>query len=114
MDTPKIIERLRKGRTELSQKELAKNLGMSLSTYQRMIDGTSPVTLDAVHKAAKYFNVHEDVILGRTPIFNEGKVEEPRVQFGINLGTMVMVTLDGSQSTLNEWINKLHAINKVL
>lgn len=111
MVDPKIMERLRKARTELNQSELAEKLGMSISTYKRLIDGAASFTIETIQKAAKIFKVDEDVITGRKPLFEEPPVEEFRT---ITRDTTIMVTLDGSKPTLDSWIRRLEAINKAI
>lgn len=112
MADPKILERLRKARTELNQSELAKSLGMSTSTYKRMIDGASPFTIDTIHKASKFFKVSEDVILGRVKLFEE-EADAPGPD-SFSFTTPITVTLDGSKDTLDFWIKRLQAINKAI
>jgi transcriptional regulator with XRE-family HTH domain len=111
MANPKILERLRKARTELNQSELAEKLGMSTSTYKRMVDGAAPFTMDTIQKASKIFSVSEDVILGRVKSF---ELQEPEITYASDQDrdTVVMIKLDGSKSTLDNAIKKLTAINK--
>ncbi len=115
MATAKIIERLRKGRTELSQRELAAKLDMSLSSYQRMIDGTNPLTLDIIQRAAKFFKVSDEMIMGKVPLYDEPKVVEPVKEEKLSPVTVsIIVQLDGLQSTLEQWVSTLHKINSAI
>lgn len=109
MANPRILERLRKSRTELSQSELAAKLGMSISTYRRMIEGSAPFTMETIHKASKFFNVEEDVILERVPFFPEPDKKVPTEET-----MMIVVTLDGTKKKLDFWIRRLTLINQSL
>lgn len=112
MANPKILENLRKARTELNQKELAEILGMSSSTYRRMIDEGSPFTMEIIQKASKYFKVSEDVILGRVPLFTEAV--DTQLHADVTRHQSLMVVLDGTKVTLERWIARLTAINRML
>lgn len=109
MTDPRLVERLRKARTELTQSELADKLGMSISTYRRMVEGSTPVTIDMVQRIANFFRIPEAMLLNKTSLF-----DDPATVDGAdydNPDTWIMVRLDGSQKTLDGWIKKLTRIN---
>lgn len=56
---------LRKSK-KISQLELAKNMNLSLRTYQRYEKGERNPTSDVLISLADYFNVSIDYLVGRT------------------------------------------------
>ena len=106
MTNPKELERLRKSRTELTQSELAKKLGMSTSTYRRMLEGSTPITMDTIQRIAVFFKIPEETLISNTILLEHDKPS--------NKELWLTVRLDGSKKTLEYWLERLKKINETL
>jgi transcriptional regulator with XRE-family HTH domain len=112
MTDPKLLERLRKSRTELTQSELAEKLGMSTSTYRRMLEGSTPITMDIVQRVSTFFKIPEATLLQKNALFDFNSDAHPE---GLSAKDLwIMVRLDGSKKTLTQWIERLTKINETL
>lgn len=111
MANPKVLERYRKSRTDWSQKEFADKLGMSLSTYRRMLDDESAFTLEIIQQAAKLFKVDQKDL-----IQDSLKVEEPEMNFETHPAKKVsiIIELDGTKKALDFGFDLLRKMNAAL
>lgn len=105
-----ILERLRKSKTDLSQEEFARKLGMSKSTYRRMIDGESAFTIQIIQNASRILGVSSEEILEHQSLVEEPEIKPMKGPSPIS----VLVTLDGSKKTLEMWIKRLNAVNAMI
>jgi transcriptional regulator with XRE-family HTH domain len=111
MANPSNLDRYRKANTELTQKEFAEKLGMSLTSYRRLIEGDdSALTVQVLNNASKILKVPvatlmkgdaASVVLEHEPEYAKRKVP-------------VTVELDGTSDTLDYWFGVLRRLNTAL
>lgn len=53
-----------RGRAGMSRTELSKNLGVSMTTYKRYVDGDSPIPSDTLLRMTKLLDCSADYLLG--------------------------------------------------
>ena len=95
-DFPMIISMLRRER-RLSQKQVAADLGISQALLSHYEKGIRECGLDFLVKAAEYYDVSCDYLLGRTPNRNGQQAqpvnipdaEIPTVEPGSNMVAMI-------------------------
>jgi len=108
-----LAEALKKLRFDkYSQEEVAKKIGVSLSTYSRMERMEAEIDLPVLLKIADLYKITVDELIHYDdPDF---KVEEPKVAYQKRWSVPIMVTLDGTAETLEKWVNKLTSINSAI
>ena len=74
-DFPRILSLLRKERG-LSQKQVAQDLGIAQALLSHYEKGKRECGLSFLIKAADYYNVSTDYLLGRSPVSNGGIITE--------------------------------------
>lgn len=110
MANPKVLERYRKARTEWSQKDFADKLGMSLSTYRRMLDDESAFTVEIIQHAAKLFKVDQEELIQESLL-----VDEPEMKFETPPKKVsIIIELDGTKKMLEYGLNILKKMNAAL
>lgn len=110
MANPKVLERYRKSRTEWTKKEFADKLGMSVSTYNRMLDNESAFTIDVIQKAARLFKVDQEELLQGSL-----NVEEPEMIFHKQREKVsIIIQLDGTKKSLQNGFDLLTKMNAAL
>lgn len=109
MANPKVLERYRKSRTEWSQKEFADKLGMSLSTYRRMLDDESAYTLQVIQHAAKLLKVDQEELIQGSLM-----MEEPPMNFKALRKVSIIIELDGTKKALQHGFDLLTKMNAAL
>lgn len=105
---PDIIRRLRVDRN-FSQEYVAEYLGISLSSYSRYENDKVQIDFNSVVKLADLYKLTlDDMYRGvqRTEIAKSGYTRSNKIS--------VTVELDGDKETLDYWIDKLTAINKIV
>ncbi|MCE2937657.1 MAG: helix-turn-helix domain-containing protein [Flammeovirgaceae bacterium] len=110
--TPQLPEILRKLRVvgSHSQDEVAKKLGVSLSTYSRIERGEVDIDFDTVRKAANFYKITLDQLVHYG---DANYVAEPTPDYN-RLKLPIMVLLDGTENTLQVWIDRLKSINTAI
>lgn len=113
MANPRILERYRKSRTEWNQKEFADKLGMSISTYQRMLDNESAFTMEIIQQAARLLKVDEQELI------QGSLVEEPEMNLYNDAPkrsnkVSIIIELDGTKKALDYGFNLLRKMNAAL
>lgn len=107
-DLPQILRKLRQDH-DLSQDEIAKKIGISLSKYSRLERSEGDVDLDLLIKITDVYKITVDQLLHfGDPNF---KIEDPKSAYKRRWNVPVTVTLDGTAETLQSWFAKLTAIN---
>lgn len=53
-----------RGRAGMSRTEFSKNLGVSMTTYKRYVDGDSPIPSDTLLRMTKLLDCSADYLLG--------------------------------------------------
>lgn len=61
-----------RARIGLSKDDFAKSLGISIKTYYNWLNGTTPISIDALMKMSNIFNVSLEYLLGLTDIRRRG------------------------------------------
>lgn len=109
---PQLPEILRKLRAvgNHSQEVVAKKLGVSLSTYSRIERGEVDIDFDTVRKAANFYKITLDQLVHYG---DESYVAEPQANYN-QLKLPIMVLLDGTENTLQIWIDRLKSINAAI
>lgn len=74
-DFPRILTLLRKERN-LSQKQVAKDLGVQQALLSHYENGKRECGLDFLVRTADYFNVSTDYLLGRSPVSTGSRIVE--------------------------------------
>lgn len=74
-DFPRILSLLRKERG-LAQKQVAEDLGVAQALLSHYEKGKRECGLDFLVKAADYYNVSTDYLLGRSPVSNGGIITQ--------------------------------------
>lgn len=110
MATPQEIERLRKSKTDFTQEEFARELGMSKSTYSRIVHGEAEITVNTLRRIAEVTKTDYNELVTTSP----PKVEENEIEGFLPAGTAITVVLDGTTNTLKKWIKRLESINDAL
>ena len=77
-DIPRIMTLLRKER-KLSQKQVAADLEVTQALLSHYENGKRECGLDFLVRAADYYNVSVDYLLGRSPMSNGGNVTEQQL-----------------------------------
>lgn len=97
-----------------TQEEVAEDIGISLSSYQRYESAKSGVDFHLIVKLAKLYNMSLDELYHYgEPV--KSMVNDPVQKYLQSQKRVdVLVHLDGSESTLNRWVEKLTAINQIL
>lgn len=80
-DFPRILSLLRKERG-LSQKQVAQDLGIAQALLSHYEKGKRECGLSFLIKAADYYNVSTDYLLGRSPVSNGGIITESDIPEG--------------------------------
>lgn len=113
MANPKVLERFRKAKSDLSQKDFAKQIGLSASTYQRVIDGSSPLTIEIIESAAKILKVDYNEIIKEV-----NEVREPEEMYNTirrkRQSVLISVELDGTAATLKNCVDLLRRLNAAI
>lgn len=113
MANPRILERLRKAKTDWSQEEFAKKLGLSKSTYQRLIEGSAPFTIDQAESAAKLLKVSiEEILYDEHQVVSEPDAMLSKLE--TRKTVTVSIPLDGTAPTLKYWIEVLKRMNAAM
>lgn len=112
MQIEEILRKIRRDKN-LSQQNIADEMGIDISTYARIEKGEVKLRFEHAIKLAQLYKLSLD------ELYHYGEVksvpmdpiemyrrEQKRVD--------VMVRLDGSDSTLDTWVKKLTAINQIL
>ncbi len=98
MDFPRILSLLRKERG-LTQKQAAEDLGVAQALLSHYEKGKRECGLDFLVKAADYYNVSTDYLLGRSPvsdgrIITESDIPETSQNDKAGIGTDISLTLN--------------------
>lgn len=110
MANPRVLERYRKSRTDWSQKEFADKLGMSISTYRRMLDDESAFTLEIIQQAAKLLKVDQEELIQGSLL-----AEEPDMDFELPPKKVsIVIELDGTKKMLEYGLDLLKRMNAAL
>src|SRR5687767_12437791 len=117
MANPRVLERLRKSQTDWSQEEFAKKLGLSKTTYQRILTGESAITIELTNAVAKLLKMDSKELFQSLQLdaddLDEGvTVQEPPLQ--IQRSVSVSIQLDGTPATLDYWVSVLRKMNAAL
>ena len=80
-DFPRILSLLRKERG-LTQKQVAQDLGIAQALLSHYEKGKRECGLSFLIKAADYYNVSTDYLLGRSPVSNGGIITESDIPEG--------------------------------
>ena len=84
-DFPRILSLLRKERG-LTQKQVAADLGIAQALLSHYEKGKRECGLEFLVKAADYYNVSTDYLLGRSPVSNGGIITESDIPDGNSSG----------------------------
>lgn len=110
-DFPEVLRKLRVN-AKHSQEFVAKKIDISLSTYSRIERGEVEMDFQTVIKVAHLYKLTVDELIHYgNPEF---KVAEPKESYFKKWAVPVMVSLDGTDTTLEMWMQKLTAINKAI
>jgi|SRR5688572_4437062 len=101
-------------RNKMTQEQVADRLGISLSSYQRYESSKSSIDFQLIVKLARLYNITLDELYHygdpAKSIVEDTSQSYMRSQKRID----IVVQLDGSENTLNLWVEKLKAINQIL
>lgn len=113
MEIGDILKNLREIKS-LTQIELAEKAGIDTSSVHRYESGKSKVSSETLNKVTKALDITVPDVYAIKE--NPSILEEPFTYFrGKSLNTIqIMVTLDGTLSTLNSWFATLKKVNSVL
>lgn len=111
-DFPRILSLLRKER-HISQKDAAAALGVAQALLSHYEKGKRECGLDFLVKAADYYNVSTDYLLGRSPMSSgsvivESDIPEPSAQEKARVGADLSLTL--SKKLLINSIDVIYSI----
>lgn len=110
-DLPEILRKIRVLKN-YSQEYLAEQIGVSLSSYARYEAGKVEIDFYSVLKIARLYKMSLDELVHYgDPNF---KAEDIKAEYLRRSKVSVLVELDGLDETLDQWVKKLKAINKVL
>ena len=88
-DFPRILSLLRKERG-LTQKQVAADLGIAQALLSHYEKGKRECGLEFLVKAADYYNVSTDYLLGRSPVSNGGIITESDIPDGNSSGDIML------------------------
>lgn len=111
MELNEIIRRLRQSKG-LTQENLADEIGVHKTTFIKYEAQGKPIPADKLEKIALALGVTASDLYEYKR--NPGLLEQPLETYTKRKEVSVTIFLDGSQSTLNEWISTLKKINKAL
>ena len=104
-DFPRILSLLRKERG-LTQKQVAADLGIAQALLSHYEKGKRECGLEFLVKAADYYNVSTDYLLGRSPVSNGGIITESDIPDGNSSGDSksgdIMLALNKKLSILQK------------
>jgi len=111
-DFPRILSLLRKER-HISQKEAAAALGVAQALLSHYEKGKRECGLDFLVKAADYYNVSTDYLLGRSPLSTgsvivESDIPDPDTQEKARFGVDISLTL--SKKLLTNSIEVIYSL----
>lgn len=111
-DFPRILSLLRKER-HISQKDAATALGVAQALLSHYEKGKRECGLDFLVKAADYYNVSTDYLLGRSPMSSgsvivESDIPEATAQEKVRVGADLSITL--SKKLLTNSIDIIYSI----
>ncbi|MDE7234430.1 MAG: helix-turn-helix domain-containing protein [Ruminiclostridium sp.] len=111
-DFPRILSLLRKER-HISQKEAAAALGVAQALLSHYEKGKRECGLDFLVRAADYYNVSTDYLLGRSPmrtgsVIVESEIPESSAQEKARFGTDISLTL--SKKLLTNSIEVIYSL----
>lgn len=109
-----VYQILRKIRIDhgLSQENIADELNVDQTTYRRYETGESNIKIDQMIKLSLFYKMTLDQLVNYGD--SSYKVEETHIPYVKSRVLSVTVELDGRKDTLDYWIEKLTAINKVV
>jgi len=116
MANPRVLERLRKSKTDWTQKEFAEKLGLSVSRYKRIISEESDLTVQLIQQVAKLLKMDseqltqelmDDVAMVHDPLTYYGDIKDTRK-------LSISIQLDGTKETLDHWVGILKKVNAIL
>jgi transcriptional regulator with XRE-family HTH domain len=110
-----IIRKIRQAK-DLTQENLADELGVDKTTIIRYEKDSSVIQLAQLEKIAKVFGMTITELLsyqekGESAFFG---VNEPEVSYERKRTITVSIELDGKKSTVDFWIDKLKKINAAM
>lgn len=114
--TDDLPENLRKIRVlkNFSQDYVAEKINVSVSSYARYETGKVEIDFYSVAKLADLYEMTiDDLVHFNDPEFNPNS-GEPRPGYNKRAKISVVVDLDGRESTLNEWVNRLTKLNAAI
>jgi|GEM_PF-2068987 DNA-binding XRE family transcriptional regulator len=110
-ELPEILRKIRLDK-KLSQENIAEELGIDTTTYGRYEKRESQIKFEQVVQLAKFYKLTLD------ELYNYGnpnyKVQGPHASNPSKSFVPITVNLDGTSETLDVWVKRLTAINKVL
>jgi putative transcriptional regulator len=124
METKEILYKLRVNRN-LSQQNVADELGVDISTYARYEKGKPDIKLQHAKKLAdfygltldQFFNYGEEYPQYASPTIKDSQVEESLSKAYKRMRSSrvsLMVELDGSEELADKWIGMIKQINQVV
>lgn len=113
MQLHEILRKLRRD-TDFTQQNVADEIGMDITTYNRYEKDASTMQYETLVKLASLYkmSVSELMLYGEDEL---SMVKEPTMmEFPDRRSVMVSIELDGEKSTLDFWISKLKKINTAM
>lgn len=110
-DIGEIMRKLRV-RRNYSQEFVAEKVSVDYTTYSRYERGETSPKFEVILALADLYKMTLDEIVNHdNPTF---KAEEPKASYTTRWSVPIMVSLDGTEETLQTWLKRLTAINAAL
>lgn len=111
MEVHHILRKLRRDK-DLTQQNVADELGIDITTYNRYEKDASSIQVDMLQKIAAFYKMSMSDLLSYTD--RPGLLEEPKFEFVKKRTVTVQVELDGRETTVDQWVETLKKVNAAL